>query len=89
MRHELNDFLKNFGNSGYSVRPTERKKGYATEMLSQVCEIAKAAGLKKLQLSVEKDNIASIKTIKKNGGVYERSFVFENEKADIYQIQLL
>lgn len=89
LRHELNDFLKNFGNSGYSVRPTERKKGYATEMLAQVCEIAKAAGLKKLQLSVEKDNIASIKTIKKNGGVYERSFVFENEKADIYQIQLL
>lgn len=89
LRYELNDFLKNFGNSGYSVRPTERKKGYATEMLAQVCEIAKAAGLKKLQLSVEKDNTASIRTIQKNGGIYERSFELENEVADIYQIQLL
>ena len=24
LRHELNDFLKDFGNSGYSVRPSER-----------------------------------------------------------------
>ena len=33
LRHELNDFLKDFGNSGYSVRPSQRRKGYATEML--------------------------------------------------------
>lgn len=88
LRYELNDFLKDFGNSGYSVRPTERKKGYATEMLAQVCGIAKSAGLKKLQLSVEKSNAASIRTIEKNGGVYARSFAFENEMADIYEIIL-
>lgn len=88
LRYELNDFLKDFGNSGYSVRPTERKKGYATEMLAQVCGIAKSAGLKELQLSVEKSNTASIRTIEKNGGIYERSFVFENEIADIYEIIL-
>ena len=33
LRHTLNDFLKNLGNCGYSVRPSERRKGYATEML--------------------------------------------------------
>ena len=31
LRHTLNDFLKDLGNCGYSVRPSERKKGYATE----------------------------------------------------------
>ena len=88
LRHTLNDFLKDFGNSGYSVRPSQRKKGYATEMLRQVLDIARRAGLTELHLSVEKDNLPSVKTIIKNGGVYERSFEFEGEPADIYRIEL-
>ena len=27
LRHTLNDFLKDLGNCGYSVRPSERRKG--------------------------------------------------------------
>ena len=64
LRHTLNDFLKNLGNCGYSVRPSERKKGY------------------------ERENLASVKVIRKNNGVYERSFIFENKPADIYRITL-
>jgi predicted acetyltransferase len=86
LRHTLNDFLKDFGNSGYSVRPSERRKGYATEMLHRVIIAAKENGLKELHLSVERTNEPSIKTIKKNGGVYERSFEFENELADVYYL---
>ena len=88
LRHTLNDFLKDFGNSGYSVRPSERKKGYATEMLRQVLLVAKQAGLQEVHLSVERDNEPSVKTIVKNGGKYERSFEFEGEQADIYRIKL-
>ena len=88
LRHTLNDFLKDFGNSGYSVRPSERKKGYATEMLRQVIEIARESGLNEIHLSVERTNEPSVKTIKKNRGVYERSFEFENEIADVYVIDL-
>lgn len=88
LRHTLNDFLKDFGNSGYSVRPSQRQKGYATEMLKLILEVAREAGLTELHLSVEKDNIPSIKTIVKNGGIYERSFEFEGELADIYRIEL-
>ncbi len=88
LRHKLNDFLKDFGNCGYSVRPSKRKNGYATEMLRQIIELARELGLKKLQLSVERDNIPSVKTIVKNGGIYERSFEFEGELADIYTIKL-
>lgn len=88
LRHTLNDFLKDLGNCGYSVRPSERRKGYATEMLRLLLPIAKNAGMKELHLSVERDNEASIKTIVKNGGKHERSFEFEGEQADIYKIIL-
>lgn len=88
LRHELNDFLKDFGNCGYSVRPSERRKGYATEMLKLVLEHARQIGMDKVQLSVERSNEASVKTITKNGGKYERCFEFENEKADVYMINI-
>lgn len=87
-RHELKGFLKDFGNSGYSIRPSERKKGYATQMLSLILERAKETGLKSFQLSAEKSNTPSIKTIIKNGGKYSRSFTVNNEEADVYIIDL-
>ncbi|MCM1271531.1 MAG: GNAT family N-acetyltransferase [Ruminococcus flavefaciens] len=88
LRHTLNDFLRDLGNCGYSVRPSDRRKGYAKEMLRQLLLIAKDKGMIEIQLSVKKDNEASIKTIIRNGGHYERSFEFEGEQASIYKIIL-
>ena len=53
-------------------------------MLRQLLDVAKEAGLQKLQLSVERDNTASVRVIQNNGGVYERSFSFEGKEADVY-----
>ncbi len=88
LRHELNDFLKDFGNSGYSVRPSERRKGYATCMLGLIIRRAAEVGMKRLQLSVEPENEASVKTIIKNNGRYERSFSFPGGEGHVYMIDV-
>jgi len=88
LRHELKGFLVDFGHSGYSVRPSERRKGYATQMLAEIICVARESGMENLQLSVERSNEPSIKTIIKNGGIHDRSFEFENEIADVYNIDL-
>lgn len=88
LRHQLKGFLQDFGHCGYSVRPSERNQGYATEMLAQICAIAKAQGLTELQLAAEPDNRPSVRTIEKNGGVYCRSFPFGDGMADVYMISL-
>ncbi len=86
LRHERKGFLVDFGNCGYSVRPSERRKGYATKMLEKLLDVAWVNGMKELHLSVERNNEPSVKTIVRNKGVYERSFEYEGEVADIYVI---
>ncbi len=88
LRHTLNRFLRDFGHCGYSVRPDARRQGIASEMLRQICGIAKRAGMTSLQLSVMPENRPSVKTILKNGGVYQRSFPCEGQQADVYSIAL-
>lgn len=75
IRHSLdNKFLKEYGGHiGYSVRPSERRKGYATEILKLGLEYAKSLGLKRVMLGCFTSNTASIKTIIKCGGVLTES----------------
>lgn len=72
LRHRLNEHLLQYGGHiGYSVHPNQRCKGYATEMLAQLLAICKARGMAKVLITCDKGNLASAKTILKNGGVLE------------------
>lgn len=76
------------GHIGYSVRPSERRKGYATNMLCLVLDEAKALGLERVMITCDADNIASEKTIIANGGVFEKEVVVDNEIIKRFWIEL-
>lgn len=72
LRHHLNNYLLTYGGHiGYSVRPSERQNGYATQMLRLTLEQARARGIGKVRICCDHYNVASAKTIRANGGVLE------------------
>ncbi|MEA4821433.1 MAG: GNAT family N-acetyltransferase [Erysipelotrichales bacterium] len=72
IRHYLNDFLLECGGHiGYSIRPSERRNGYAKQQLKLALDICSKKGIKKVLVTCDKDNIGSAKTIKSNGGILE------------------
>ena len=76
IRHRTNDYLfVKGGYIGYSVRPTERRKGYATEILRMGLVELKNMGIEKVLLTCDQDNIGSVKTIKNNGGELENELL--------------
>jgi len=81
IRHNLeHDFLAQYGGHiGYSVRPGERKKGYATEILKMGIEYAKSLNIKKLMIACFSDNLPSIRTILKCGGVLSETKPYTDE----------
>lgn len=90
IRHELNDFLLNSGGHiGYGIRPSERKKGYASKMLSLSLPMVKELGIKKALVTCDKINIASAKTIISNGGVLENEVIEDGELTQRYWINIM
>ncbi len=72
IRHYLNDYLEKYaGHIGYSVRPSERRKGYAAQMLHDALSQCRRLGLDKVMVSCRDDNEGSRRVILGNGGIYE------------------
>lgn len=69
VRYELiQKFREKYGDIGYAVRPCQRKKGFASEMLLHGLEICRQHGRKDVIIGCFKDNPVSAKIIRKNGG---------------------
>ena len=87
IRHRFNDYLEKYaGHIGYSVRPSERRKGYAKEMLRMTLTFCREIGIDKVMITCVDGNIGSEKTILANGGVYEYTIHEPNENKDLKRI---
>lgn len=75
IRLGMNDFLrKEAGQIGYSVRPTERRKHYGTEILQMALDVCRRIGYTETVLTCSADNPASAGVIKNCGGILEKEF---------------
>lgn len=81
IRLALNEKLKKYGGHiGYSIRPTERGKGYNKINLYLGLKVCQKYGIDKVLMDADKDNPASWKTMEALGGINVREF-FDDENA--------
>ena len=88
IRHHIeHDFLREIGGHiGYGIRPSERKKGYATEALRLGKQEAKNLEIEKILLTCLDENVWSYRTIEANGWIFERDADFNGKKVRRYWI---
>ena len=70
LRHALTPALRvEGGNIGYGIRPSARGRRYGVAILALALARARDIGLDRVLLTCAKSNVASARTIERNGGV--------------------
>lgn len=90
-RWQLTDSLRRIGgNIGYGVRPSARRKGFATRILRETLVKARERGLSGLLVTCDRENIGSAKCITNNGGTLQSEEYLSPEECTIqrYWIEL-
>ncbi|MFI6604472.1 GNAT family N-acetyltransferase [Nonomuraea sp. NPDC050536] len=71
LRHGSGEFVQWAGHIGYGIRPSARRRGVATWALGRMLDEARVLGMDQVLLVCAADNLASVKTIERHGGVLE------------------
>jgi predicted acetyltransferase len=71
LRHGEDDYVRWAGHIGYGIRPSARRRGLATWALGRTLDEARVLGLDRVLAVCAVDNVASVKTIERCGGVFE------------------
>ena len=89
IRHRLNEpLLLNGGHIGDGVRPSERRKGIGTKIVALALEECRRMGILDVLMVCDRENIASARTILKNGGVLEKEVMVDGTPEQRYWIHL-
>lgn len=89
IRHYLNkSLLLNGGHIGDGIRPSERRKDYATRMIGLALDECRKLGIDKVLMVCDKSNIGSAKSIINNGGILENEIEVDGNIEQRYWIQL-
>ena len=90
VRWNLTEEMKKFGgNIGYSIRPTERRKGYnKINLYLGLLKVLEEFNLDKVMLDCDVKNLGSDKTIQALGGVLERTDIddYDGALTNVYWI---
>ena len=89
IRHSLNEtLLRNGGHIGAGVRPSERRRGIATQMIGLALQECKKLGIQRVLMVCDKENVGSAKSIIHNGGTLENEITVDGIVVQRYWIEI-
>lgn len=89
IRYSLNEYLKRGGGHiGYNIRPSERRKGYASKALELILKNAYENGLEEVLIDCYKGNTGSEKTIESCGAILYSEEYSEERKNTLMRYKL-
>ncbi len=87
LRHKLTEELKfNGWHIWYGIKPSERKRGYASKALNILLKICENIEMWKILINCKKENIWSAKVIQKNGWKWDSDYEVNGFKKERYWI---
>jgi predicted acetyltransferase len=71
LRHGEDDYVRWAGHIGYGIRPSARRRGLGSWALGRMLGEARVLGLDRVLAVCAVDNVGSVRTIERCGGVFE------------------